>query len=53
MDTELIKKVRTIIQEDYGEDLEDEELANFINSLANYFKLLNKIKKNNAKRNKK
>jgi uncharacterized protein YgfB (UPF0149 family) len=40
---ELIEELKTIIKEDYGEDLETKEVAQIAENLVNYFDLLAKI----------
>jgi hypothetical protein len=40
---ELLNELREIVKEDFGENLSDEELFEFGNSLLSYFELLTKI----------
>lgn len=47
---ELINELKTIIKEDYGVELEQNEADEIANSLVNYFDLLAKIQiENNVK----
>jgi signal transduction histidine kinase len=40
---ELLKELRDIVREDFGEELDDEELFEFGENLLSYFELLAKI----------
>jgi len=45
----LLDELKTIIREDYGEELDDQKISQIGNSLVSYFDLLKEIHHRNRK----